>query len=170
MSEETIPQMRERIDGLQGEVKTANERAEAAEKKARLFEARDAFREQGYNPKHAELFVAQNASGDITAEQVTGFADEFGLSPVSVNSESSGAEESGSEETAASTDALAGMGRAASPPGTGGQENAGTERLSHQEWQELNEKNPSSAKEALRQGRVDTLPGNYYEQVLDRRR
>lgn len=173
MSDEgtTIPQMRERISELEKTVKASEDKAAAAESKARLFEARDAFREAGYNPKHAELYVKTSTEGDITQENVATFADEYGLAPAGEGTAGTGETNEGAgegEENGASEAGMSGMGRAGSGSGEGGAASAGNEPMTHDDWMKLNKENPAAAREAARKGRVELSEGNYYSQLVNR--
>lgn len=158
--EETIPQMRERIEQLNAELKQAKDGQAQAESKARLFEAKDVFRSQGYNPVHAELYVGANPEGDITPESVDQFAGQYNLAPAEGAPE--GGERSSNDSDDNADAGLAGMGRAGSGSGEGGAAAAGTEPMTHREWMDLNKRDPDAAREALRKGRVESREGNYY--------
>ena len=53
----------------------------AAESELRSFKTETHFEKQGLTAKHAELYLATNPDGDVTAETVSAFATEYGLSP-----------------------------------------------------------------------------------------
>lgn len=167
MSEETIPEMRERIKVLEKEAKEAKEASAASEAKARLFEAKDAFRTAGYKPEQAALYVAANPDGEITTEAVATFADSYGLAPVE-QSKGEPAPESGDKSNPPSGSELTPMGRAGSRPGDGGAAPASTEQMTHPEWMELNRKDPAAAREALVKGRVEISQDNFYARMFNR--
>lgn len=160
MSEETVPAMRERIQGLEKELKSAQDAAAAAESKARLYEAKDTFREAGYNPVHAQLFVSANPEGEITQDSVVEFADQYNLAPVEQEGESGGTDGSesneGSEGSSSDDSGLSAMGRAGGRAGSGGQQSAGDEKMTHQEWMELNKRDRVAARQALEKGLVES--------------
>ena len=161
MSEETIPQMRERIETLEAEKKASVKAQVAAEGKARLFEARDAFREAGYKPDFAELFVGAH-QGDITKEAVSEFSTKYGFSaegsPPPVPEEPAGTV----PDTSPGSTALAQVSRAGSRPGDGGAAPAGTQTMTRDAWNELNKENPAAARVALQEGRVEIRKDNFY--------
>lgn len=156
MSEETIPQMRERIEALEKQTKEATQAREAAEARARLFEARDAFREKGLNPKHADLFVS-NHTGDITADAVGAFATEYGLAPVTQPTTETA---TGEGQDPSSDAALAALSRAGSGAGEGGAAAAGDGPMPREEWEALNARDPNAARALLRQGKVQIRGDN----------
>lgn len=173
MSEEGIPQMRERINELEKQLKAAQDEAAKANSRARLFEAKDVFREQGYNPIHAELFVQGQPEGDITPESVDAFAQKYGLAPTGEGegSQSSGTEgeDSEREDSAPPSDTgLSSFGRAGSGSGDGGSAPATTEKLTHEEWKELHQKDPARARKAVADGRVEFKEGNFYATQFNR--
>ena len=45
------------------------------------FKTTTVFKEVGLPAKHAELYLAKNPDGEVTAEAVQAFADEYGLMP-----------------------------------------------------------------------------------------
>ena len=160
MSEETIPQMRERIEALSKQVKDAEKASREAQDKARLYEARDVFREAGYNPKHADLFVKSH-DGDITAEAVGGFAGEYGLAPATAST----SEESSPEQSETGKDEdpgkdLSPFNRAGSGAGEGGAATANDNLMTRDEWEDLNRRDPNAARAALQRGRVQIRKDN----------
>ena len=56
----------------------------AAESELRSFKTETHFEKQGLTAKHAELYLATNPDGDVTAETVAAFATEYGLSPAAI--------------------------------------------------------------------------------------
>lgn len=160
MSEETIPQMRETIErlskdkaGLEGSVKDLTGQL-------RVRDARDAFRTEGFNPKHGDLYAAVNPEGEITAEAVNTFAEDQGL-PV-LDGNQSGSDDGGESTSGAKdgTENLADMSGSGSGAGEGGAGGAVPETLSRQEWQALYASDPASAKAAVASGRVEISKDN----------
>jgi len=153
MSEETIPQMRETIERLSKDKAGLTKQVTELSGNLRVRDAREAFRAEGYNPKHGDLFAANNPEGDITVEAVTSFANSFGLAQVSssdtpkVVEDDTSTVEDGSEDLAA----LAGGG---SRSGDGGAGAADTEKMTRKEWQSLYRTDPAAAKAAVASGRV----------------
>lgn len=160
MSEETVPQMRERIEALEKQVKDEADARSAAESKARLYEARDAFRGKGLKAEYAELFISQH-SGDVTEEAVNGFVDKFGFKPESTPPP---AAEEGSEtvKNVTGSTALSNMSGAGSRPGDGGQQTPGEEAMTRQDWNELNKKDRVAARAVLARGGVQIRKDNIY--------
>ncbi len=165
MSEETIPQMRDRIDVLEKanqDLTTGNETLSKA--KSGLL-AREAFGSAGYEASHGDLFAAVNTEGDITKEVVNEFAGQHNLPKVEAGEPTTeggdGSTEGGdgtSTEAPGST-ALAGMqrGGSSSSDGTGG---ASPEKMTIAEWQTLMATDPVAGREAQRQGRVTVSADN----------
>lgn len=155
---ETIPQMREQIDKLNGDLKKQQDAAAELSKENRLLKARDVFREQGYDPVHGELFATSN-SGEITAEAVDEFAGKYGLVPTTKEASEEGTQ---SDETGAddSDDGMSSFSRAGSGAGTGGAAGPQGDVLTREEWVALSKSNPAAAKEAVAGGRVQLRDDN----------
>lgn len=167
MSEETIPQMRERIESLEKNAKASEKALAAAEAKARLFEARDAFREAGYKPDYAELFV-KGYEGDITKEAAVEFAGKYGFA-ASGGTEAEGktAEGATTEGTSQETQSkgnLAALSRAGSRAGEGGAAPVGNEPMTRDAYNELYKTDPAAARKAVQEGRVQIRKDNPYAQ------
>ena len=158
MAEETIPQMRERIDALEKQVKSQNETNTKLQGENRTLKARDAFREQGYDPVHGELFASSSES-DITPEAVNEFAGRYGLNPTSpaASDEGPAEAEQGAEDVA---DGMESFSRAGSGPGTGGAAGPQSDTLTREEYMSLAQSNPAAAKEAVAAGRVQLRADN----------
>jgi len=67
-------QLREAYDRAAAELAVARS-------ELRSFKTETHFEKQGLTAKHAELYLATNPDGDVTAETVSAFATEYGLSP-----------------------------------------------------------------------------------------
>lgn len=172
-AEETIPQMRDRIDAQNKQL--AGLRKQNQELRTAAAEA--VFEQQGYNPRHAELFVNQTAEqGTVpTPETVAAFAGEWDLAKPQLESEQSSAPAETEEAEEQPVDqqtpgsALAPMSRSGSSEGAGAG-GAGTEKMTRQEWIQLSKTDKGAADTALRQGKVqlsgDAPPvvGNPYDQ------
>lgn len=159
MSEETVPQMRERIEALEKQVKEEADAKSAAESKARLYEARDAFRGKGLKAEYAELFIS-NHSGDVTEEAVNGFVEKFGFKPETAPTPP--AEEGSTVKNVTGSTALSNMSGAGSRPGDGGQQTPGEEAMTRQDWNELNKKDRVAARAVLARGGVQIRKDNIY--------
>jgi hypothetical protein len=168
VSEETIPQMRERIQELEKQVnglKGANSELSTTNQ---TLKAREVFRDQGYDPNQAALFVSQNPEGDVTPESVNEFASKFNLQPLPKEAETPKAESSEEPSTtsvedtsAASSQAgLAAMSGGGSGPGTGGQQTPGTSFLTREQYNQLAQENPAAARQAVSEGRVQLRRDN----------
>lgn len=161
MSEETVPQMRERIEALEKQAKQADEARQAAESKARLFEARDAFRTKGLKPEYAELFISQH-SGEVTDEAVDGFVDRYKFQPENPTPPADG--ETKTEKSVPGSTALSALSGAGSRPGDGGQQTPSEQAMTRQEWNELNKKDRVAARAVLARGGVQIRKDNIYAQ------
>ncbi len=162
MSEETIPQMREQIDSVTGDLSKARDEIKSLTKENRTLTARDVAREQGYEAKSGELFANANPEADITAEALDAFVTDYGLGAAKAD-DSGGGDDSSDEGDpvipAPGSADLADMDRSGSRPGdsAGG---ATTEQMTVTEWQDLYAKDPAAAKEAHRQGKVQISSDN----------
>lgn len=160
MSEETIPQMREAIEAKDKEIQTLNSEVETLGGKLRASDAREAFRDAGYNPKHGTLFAQSNPEGDITPELVSQYADDWDLSPLA--EEGSTQEEGSTTDADDGTDALASLERGGSRAGEGGSGSSEDRTYTRQEWLEMRTSDPAKAAAVLNQGRVETSQsGNF---------
>ncbi len=162
MSEETVPQMRERIEALEKQAKDATTAAQAAESRARLFEARDAFRTKGLKPEYAELFLGAH-QGDITPDAVDGFVDKFGFQPESTPPPADDSAK-GAETNPPASSTLSAFSRAGSSVGEGGQQTPGTTTMTREDWNELNKKDRGAARAVLARGGVQIRKDNIYAQ------
>lgn len=165
-NEETVPQMRDRIEQLNAEKATALRQAQEAEATVRKLSARDAFREAGYSAAHGELFAAQNPEGEITPEAVTEFASNYNLQLVSGSAEASttstDSEEGTSEEANDPGQGLANFSGGGSRASTGTAAGAGAGKMTKEEWHKLNRDNPAAARDALLKGKVEMSAQNFY--------
>ena len=163
MSEETIPQMRDRIDSLDKANKDLTSDNARLTGENRSFAARDAFREQGYAANHGDLYAASHPEGDITADGVNEFAGQFNLPKVELVASSDDGEGSTEEGDQSSEDAgsteLADMARGGSRPGdsAGG---ATSDSMTRAEWQTLMQSDPVAGREAVSQGKVQISRDN----------
>jgi hypothetical protein len=156
MSEETIPQMREQIDSLSKELKTLRATNTDLEKAKRVLTTKDIFRNEGYSPSHAELFVSMNPEGDVTKEAIVEFVGQYGLVAEKTSEEGQEVSNDEGSETgnAPGSEDLATMSRGGSGSGEGSAGGAVGKDMTRQEWQRLYAQNPAEAQNALRQGRV----------------
>lgn len=160
MSEETIPQMRERIETLTKENKQLAKNLDDVTKDLRVRNAKDAFSAAGLNPKHAELF-AEKYEGDPTAEAVAEFAEAWDLQPAAPVVTDTPDEEGGSEpEPAPGSADLAQLSRSGSRSGDGGIDGAGDQAMTRDQWKDLYQRDPAAAQAAIRQGRVQVSRDN----------
>lgn len=152
MSEQTIPEMRERIDALDKANKKLEGDLKVQVQTNRTLQAKEVFRDKGFDPKHGELFATTNPDGDITGEAVEAFVEQWSLSAAK---ETPATEETapveGTEQGAPSTAStnLAGMNGGGSGPGGGGQPAVEATTLTKDQWHELNRTDPVAAREAL---------------------
>lgn len=163
MSEENIAQMRETIERLSKDKAGLEKTVAEQTTSLRVFEAREAFREAGYNPNNGSLYAAVHPQGDITSDGIMSFAEEQGLSPVSASTQE--AQAAGQETTTEAAEnqtalaSMAGGGSRAGDPASGGAE---ADTLTRQEWQELYANDPAAAKAAVASGRVEISKDNVY--------
>jgi hypothetical protein len=165
MSEETIPQMRERIKELEKSEKALTRENEALQKDVRRFGARDAFRDQGLPAAHGDLYAAQNPEGEITAEGVMEFVESFNLGAPSGDSDGDASDSGGGDAPEAAGDGnenLDALSRSGSRPGDGNPGGASTEQMTRDEWTKLYSRDPAAAKAAVASGSVEISEGNPY--------
>ena len=165
MSEETIPQMRERIDQLTKENKDLAKALPDLQKENRVLKARDIFGEKGFPKTSGELFAAQYPDGEITDDQVTAFVDRYGIGQTDAPDpvDDPPKDEGGSDPDPATGSAdLANLSRGGSRAGDGGAGGSDTETLTRAEWQELYARDPAQAKAVARQGRVQITKDNTF--------
>lgn len=172
-TEETIPQMRERIDQLKSEKQALEASLADKSSELRLFMSRDAFREAGYAASHGELFAAQNPEGEIKPEAVREFAQKYGLNPVQQGSapavEETSGDDAGEQEPQETTDpgqALGTFPSGGSRPGADSAAGAGTRKMTKDELRELQKSNPAAARQALVEGRVQFSGPNPFAAVM----
>lgn len=154
MSDETIPQMRERIDALQKEKGKLQEDLVSTRLEVKTLQARDLFRESGYRREHADLFVKTNPEvEEITEDAVAAFVKDYGLSPVQQEESTTKQDEEGGG-TPDDVD-LATLARGGSRAGAGGQQQATDDQtMTREEWRSLHKSDPVAARQAYAQGRV----------------
>lgn len=155
MAEETIPQMRDRIE-------EQNKELSSLRRENRTLKASELFRDKGYSPSHAELFTSSH-EGDITAEAVEEFVQKFDLAPQSAPE--TPPSDTQSEEEAPAPDpgeGLSDFSGGGSRGGSGGAATPGTKTMTKEAWKDLQKSDPAAAKLALLQGRVELNPNNPY--------
>jgi hypothetical protein len=169
MSEETIPQMRERIEQLEKQNKELAKLVPTLQTENRVLKARDVFSGQGLAPEVAELYATQFPEGEITVESVTEFATKYGLGqtktadPVTDPTPDAGG---GNAPTVApGAEALGALSRGGSRAGEGGAGASSTEPMTRVEWQGLYARDPAAAKAAVASGRVQISKDNVYSGV-----
>ena len=162
MSEETVQQMRETIERMQkataADAKTITDQAV----EIRVRDAREAFRTQGLNPRHGDLFASQEPDTDINAETVTAFAEAWNLKA----EEKIDSDSDDGEKTSEVTDGSEGL---SSMSGGGSQSEGGVpsgdeiELMPRQEWIQLSITDPARAKQIATSGRVAISADNPYQ-------
>lgn len=175
---QTIPQMREVIEQRDKTIADLTAKYQESQTQVRAFQARTALEEAGYNPKLSKMLVSHVGDGDIDEDAVASFVTEFELTPISKGASDAPATEQTENDTAteepqeseSASTSLSGLSRAGSHSGDGGQQAAGIEKMSRDDWLELNKQNPVAAGQALSEGQVEMRPDNFWVQnVLDRR-
>lgn len=166
MSEENIAEMRKTIERLSKDKAGLELQVKDQASQLRGFEAKEAFREQGYRPANGELFAKMNPEGEITAEAVVQFAEAQGFSPVaeSTGSDDGDSQESTSKDEAGQAD-LASMSGGGSRSGSGSAGGTAPETLTRQAWQQLYAQDPAAAKAAVASGRVQISKDNTHSNV-----
>ena len=163
MSEETnIQKMRETIERLSKDKAGLESKNVELTQQLRVRDARDVFRQEGYNPKHGDLYAAVNPEGEITAEAAVAFATEQSLSVLEDTSGSS--EESGdsASDDAGDQAGKASMAGGGSRSGDGGAGGASVDTLTREQWKQLNASDPAAAQAAIASGRVEISRDNVY--------
>lgn len=156
MADETVPQMRDRIEKQNTEIRELRQ-------SNRQLMARETFRDAGLKPEYGDLFAAQaDDKTEINTDTAKAFAEQYGLSPAVVEEAAQEVEQQ--EETGASDDAvLAGMSSGGTTAGEGGAATTGPS-MTRQDWIELQKSDPAAAQQALMQGRVQLREDNFYVQ------
>jgi hypothetical protein len=164
MSEETIPQMRERIERLEKAEKEITSQRDSLRKENAQLKARDAFREEGYPASYGDLYAGQNGDAELTSESLDAFVTAFGLTKATAQStgeESTSKGESESEAESGNAD-LALLARGGSRAGEGGVGSSTQAPMTRAEYMELAQTDPNAAKVAVSQGRVQLSRDNPY--------
>ncbi len=150
--EETIPQMRETIDRLKKENRTAEKTITEQAGELRVRDAREAFRAQDLNPRHGDLFASQEPESDINAETVTAFAEAWNLGAAGAGDSDTDEGDDTSEVTDGSEDlsTMSGGSSAAGDQIPSGDE---IELMPRDEWVQLSITDPARAKQIAASGR-----------------
>lgn len=159
MADETIPQMRERIDKQNTEISDLRSQL-------RTFEAREAFRDAGLKPEFGDLFAAQaDDKTAINTETASAFAEQYGLGASIVQEEAEVEEAPQTEEEsgAPAGSELASMSSGGTSAGDGGAATGGP-TMTRQEWIALQQTDPAAAQSALMRGQVQLREDNFYVQ------
>jgi hypothetical protein len=168
MSEETIPQMRERIEQLEKQNRDATKALSSLQTENRVLKARDIFQSQGFAPTGGELFAAQNPEGEITPEAVAAFVEKYALGKVEAVepvTTDPNAEEGAAPPAAPGAAGLGALSRGGSRAGEGGAGGSGDTPMTRAEWQGLYARDPAAAKAAVASGRVQISKDNVYSGV-----
>ena len=170
MSEETVPQMRERIDQLEKQNRELGKLVPGLQTENRVLKARDVFGAEGFAPEGGELYAAQNPEGEITSESVAEFATKYNFgkagAPVEpVADAETEAEEKSAPKAAPGAAELGALSRGGSRAGEGGAGASSTEPMTRAEWQSLYARDPAAAKAVVASGRVQISKDNVFSGV-----
>ena len=158
---ENVPDLRAHADSLEADLAKSQAKLVEAEVKNHTFVAREAFKDAGYEPKFADLYVAAEAEGALTPEAITVWTGTFGLEPTEEIVVVEGEGNSTSTETAgAKTAALADLGRGSSSSEGGPGSSTEDKMITVPEWQQLTKTDPAAAREAASAGRIKLRPDN----------
>ncbi len=159
---DNVPDLRAHADSLESDLAKSKAALLKSEVENRMFGAREAFSDAGYEPKFADLYVAAEPEGDLTPEAIKVWTGTFGLEPAEAPVEGEGDGNSKVTETAgAKTKALADLGRGgSSTEGGAGSAAEGDKMITVQEWQRLTKTDPAAAREAASQGRIKLRSDN----------
>lgn len=163
---DNVIEMRDTIERLSKDKAGLTTDVETRDKQLRVYQAQDAFRDQGLNPNHGKLYAAVHPEGEITAETVVEFATEQALTPVSSTQEDPAGEGDSTSSDAADQANLGSMSGSGSRAGDGGAGGSESQQLTRQEYQALYAQDPAAARAAVASGRVEVDPDNPY--VRDR--
>ncbi len=160
---EGMKELREALD-------RANTERDQAQADLRTFSTSVTFKEQGYTPKHAELYLKTNPEGDVSAEAVQAFANEYGLAPTEVPVVTPAPGNLPPDGSPPPVERILGSGP---PPDAnlrsfadvGGSpagqfEQAAPAKMAQKDFQKLLADNPDAAAQAYREGRVERNEGN----------
>ena len=159
MPETDVPDLRAQADKLTKDLAKSQEALVAEQVKTRGFAARDAFVDAGYEPKFADLYVAAEPEGELTAEAIKVWTGTFGLEPEEAPAGEGKAGDSKVTEAPGST-ALADLGRGGSSAEGGAGSSTTDKMITVQEWQQLTKTDPGAAREAVANGNVKLRPDN----------
>lgn len=167
MNEETIPQMRERIDRLEKSEKDLKSQNGDLSKENTKLKARDLFREAEYPAAYGDLFAGQiEGSDEVTPEAVQTFIESYDLSkdgsPATGDSSTDDEGNSESEQKEKNVEGLELLSRSGSRSGEGGTGSSSSETLTREEYMDLARNDPNAAKVAVSQGRVQVSRDNPY--------
>jgi hypothetical protein len=162
----TPEEAREQIDSLTKDLKSTQAELETAMQVNREHDVKDGFASGGFDPKFADLYMAANPEGDITADAISEWAGTYGIEPSTDNQSTPSTE----PVTDPSTTGLDTMGRGGSNPGGSGQPPATEKTMPIQEWQDLYARDPDAAKQAMEDGRVEVRTDNPYVPGYTQRR
>lgn len=148
MSDGVIEQ-REHITTLEKDLAKTKAALATSLAENRKYGAREVFGKEGFAAPIADLYVTSQPEGELTAEAAQAWASTYGLTAPPVSQTAPAAP----VETVAST-SLASMGRGGSNPGGSGQPPAPNTAMSIPEWQDLHQRDPDAAAQAVVDGKV----------------
>jgi hypothetical protein len=152
LSEESIPNLREALKASQEKTKELENQFAEVNAQLKQFQAKDAFRSNGFAETHADLFVKANPDAEITPEAIQEFVTAYDLKP--------------QPKTQASNQGMKELSGVAQKPSDsiGQMGTAETAQMTKTEYKKLLASDPTAAHEALVQGRVqlreDNILGN----------
>ena len=155
---DTVPDLRVHADKLTKDLEKAQEALVTEQVKNRGFAARDAFKDAGYEPKFADLYVQAEPKGELTAEAIKVWTGTFGLEPETASED--GKDGTKITKEAPGSTALADLGRGGSTADGGAGSSTEGKRITVQEWQALTKTDPGAAREAVANGLVKLRPDN----------
>ncbi len=165
MSEDNIAEMRKTIERLSKDKADLTKQVGDLAKANRVYQAKEAFQAQGYKPANGALYAAVNPEGEITPDDVVGFAEEQGFTPVEADSGSSDSKQESTSKTDDGSSEFSSMAGSGSRGGDGGAGGASDKTLTRQEWQQLHARDPEAAKAAVASGRVRISRDNTHSDV-----
>ena len=146
-NEESITNLRDALDKATADKGTLQTEFDAVSGELKGMKAKEAFRAEGFNDSHAELFVQTNPEAEITTESVNEFVNKYNLTP-----------QSAPQETSEPLADIANVAQTSSQPGLIGTAEAG--KISKGDYKKLHVSDPTAAHEALIQGKVQMREDN----------
>ena len=159
MPENAPEELRKHADQLEKDLATSQAALEVSLGENRKHNAETAFTDAGFDAKFADLYLGTVEDGEITSDAISTWAGTYGLEPSGEPKTEEAPKETQATESPESSTGLEAMGRGGSSPG-GGKAPVTDETMTVQAWQELYDKDPDAAKQAVTDGKIQLRKAN----------